>query len=95
MWIGVAQILHAAAGHAALLLSMGMRQGTMVWCQTIGLGTNVLLGLFLIPTHGATGAAIALAAGIVVVHGAALVAARAHFGFDMSLIGAVRMLLRP
>jgi O-antigen/teichoic acid export membrane protein len=57
--------------------------------RIVGLGVNGVVAVVLIPTYGATGAAIAMGAGIVVWNVVMLFMAVAHCGFNPSLAGFV------
>lgn len=67
LWIvAAAQVFNAACGPVGTLLTMRGRTRAALNGQLAGLAVNFALGLWLIPAHGALGAAIAMAGGIVV-----------------------------
>jgi O-antigen/teichoic acid export membrane protein len=91
-YICAAQLFSAACGPVGLLLMMTGHTGAALVGQAVSLAANLCLGLWLIPDHGATGAAIAMAFGIVCVNSILLVAARMSVGVDASLLA---VLFRP
>jgi len=88
-WIAGAQIVNAACGPAAMLLTMSGHAPRAIGPQLLGLAVNILLGALLIPGRGAEGAAIAMAGGIVTWNLAMLVLVVRRVGFDPSLFGSV------
>jgi O-antigen/teichoic acid export membrane protein len=90
LWIVAgAQVVNAACGPVGMLMVMSGCSGRALAGHLTGLVVNVALGVLLIPTHGAFGAAIAMAIGIVVWNLSMLAMARARFGFDPSVAGMV------
>ncbi len=90
LWIvGLAQVANAAAGPVGHLLTMTGHAPVALRGQLAALAANVLLGVTLIPAHGAQGAAIAMAAGLAVWNLVLLVRTRALLDFDPSLVGAL------
>lgn len=66
LWIiGAAQLFSAACGPVDVLLTMRGRTHAALIGQIAGLAANCVAGLWLIPRHGALGAAVAMACGIV------------------------------
>lgn len=88
-WIALAQVFSTACGPVGMLLTMTERTGAALLSQLAGLAVNVALGVWLIPSLGAEGAAQAMVGGIVVWNLAMLVFVRRALGFDPSLLGAV------
>ncbi len=86
-WVAAAQIVNGACGPVGLLLSMSGRASRTVGPQLFGLVVNLGVAAWLIPSMGAEGAAIALAAGIVCWNVAMLISVRRHLGEDPSLWG--------
>ncbi|HYD25022.1 MAG TPA: oligosaccharide flippase family protein [Croceibacterium sp.] len=83
--VGAAQALNAACGPVGFLLAMTGRPGAALVGQLVGLAANVAVGLWLIPSHGALGGAIAMALGIVLWNLTLLVRVRRELRFDPSL----------
>lgn len=66
LWIVAgAQIFNAACGPVGMLLTMRGRSNAALAGQLSGLAVSCALGVWLIPEHGAFGAAISMAGGIV------------------------------
>ncbi|MFC3501897.1 lipopolysaccharide biosynthesis protein [Micromonospora krabiensis] len=63
--LALAMLVNTGVGNVQSLLLMGGRSGLHLAATLAGLLVTVTLGLLLIPGHGATGAALAWAAGIV------------------------------
>ncbi|SBT38333.1 lipopolysaccharide biosynthesis protein [Micromonospora auratinigra] len=78
--LGLAMLVNTGVGNVQSLLLMGGRSGRHLAAVVTGLVVNVGLGLWLIPGHGATGAAIAWAAGITTENLSA-------FGYARRLVG--------
>lgn len=89
LWIAFAQLFNSAVGHVGFLLSMTSHQHDALKCQIVQLLVILALGVLLIPGLGARGAAISLAAGIVVFNGCALIYTRLRLGFDPALPGLI------
>ena len=62
--LALAMLVNTGVGNVQSLLLMGGRSGLHLVSTLAGLTVTVSLGLWLIPGHGATGAALAWAAGI-------------------------------
>ncbi|MET8267417.1 lipopolysaccharide biosynthesis protein [Micromonospora arida] len=62
--LALAMLVNTGVGNVQSLLLMGGRSGLHLVATVAGLTMTVSLGLWLIPHHGATGAAVAWAAGI-------------------------------
>ncbi|MFJ6166370.1 lipopolysaccharide biosynthesis protein [Micromonospora orduensis] len=62
--LALAMLVNTGVGNVQSLLLMGGRSGLHLAATLAGLTVTVSLGLWLIPGHGATGAAVAWAAGI-------------------------------
>ena len=81
------QLANAATGAVATLLIMTGNQ----WRAGLGLGAgiavNIILGVLLIPSQHATGAAIAAAASLVVSNVIHVAVARRALGIDSSILG--------
>jgi len=90
MWLAAAQILNVACGPNATLLDMTDHQRFTMWSLVASIAANIVVGVWLIPLHGAHGAAIAMALGIIVLNILMLIAVRHKLGFDPSLVGAIR-----
>jgi O-antigen/teichoic acid export membrane protein len=88
-YIAAAQVFNAACGPVGWLLAMSGRSGGALAGQLAGLAVNGLLGVLLIPAHGAFGAAIAMGSGIVVWNVSTLWMAIGHCGFNPSVAGFV------
>lgn len=86
-WVVVAQVINAACGPVAQMLSMSEHVWRTFVPQLTGLLLNVAVCAWLIPSHGAIGAAVGLAVGIVGWNVAMLLAVRRHMGEDPSLLG--------
>ncbi len=93
--VAVAQIFNAACGSVGMLLSMTGHQGTVARCQIAGLTSNLLLGIWLIPSAGVYGAAIAFSGSVVVSNILMLVAVKRILGFNASLLGARYLVVGP
>ena len=95
LWIvGLAQLLNAAAGPVGQLMTMTGHAGNALRGQLAALAVNLLLGIVLIPSQGAQGAAIAMAGGLAVWNLVLLARARQLLGFDPSLLGALARVWR-
>ncbi|MGX7953492.1 oligosaccharide flippase family protein [Tsuneonella sp. HG249] len=64
--VGAAQIINAACGPVGMLLAMRGRARSVLAGQVAGLGASFTIGIWLIPSEGALGAALATAGGIVI-----------------------------
>jgi O-antigen/teichoic acid export membrane protein len=99
LWVVcAAQVFNSACGPVAILLSMSRRSGWTLAGHLLGVIVNLALGVLLIPLHGAWGATIAMAGGIVVWNVTLMAMVKAQFGFDPSLAGAlfrVKAVARP
>ena len=73
-----------------MLLTMTEHSLKALACLAAALASNAALALWLVPEHGAHGAAQAMAAGIVVWNVAMLVSVHRSLGFDPSLVGALK-----
>ncbi|MFI6265504.1 lipopolysaccharide biosynthesis protein [Micromonospora sp. NPDC051006] len=78
--LALAMLVNTGVGNVQSLLLMGGRSGLHLTAALAGLLVTVSLGLWLIPGHGATGAALAWAAGIVTENLTAAGCARAVVG---------------
>ncbi|MFI7607318.1 lipopolysaccharide biosynthesis protein [Micromonospora sp. NPDC049366] len=78
--LALAMLVNTGVGNVQSLLLMGGRSGLHLAATLAGLLVTVTLGLLLIPGHGATGAALAWAAGIVTENLTAAGCARAVIG---------------
>ncbi|MER7890243.1 lipopolysaccharide biosynthesis protein [Micromonospora sp. NPDC094482] len=78
--LALAMLVNTGVGNVQSLLLMGGRSGLHLTAALAGLLVTVSLGLWLIPGHGATGAALAWAAGIVTENLTAAACARAVVG---------------
>ena len=85
-----AQLFNAACGSSGVLLNMTGHQRSSALCVAAGVLVNLILGIVLIPTWGAWGAAAALAASIITWNTGMLVAVRKHLGFDPSILTAIK-----
>ena len=63
--VGAAQIINAACGPVGMLLAMRGRARSVLAGQLAGLAASFAIGIWLIPSEGALGAAVAMAVGIV------------------------------
>ncbi|MBM7493877.1 O-antigen/teichoic acid export membrane protein [Micromonospora luteifusca] len=89
--LALAMLVNTGVGNVQSLLLMGGRSGLHLTATVIGLLVTVSLGLWLIPGHGVTGAAVAWAAGIVTENLSAFGCARAVLGqplVDVALLRA-------
>jgi O-antigen/teichoic acid export membrane protein len=89
-WVVAATVIYAALGPSEILLSMMDAQHIVFAGSIFALTLTVTLAGLLIPSWGLEGAAIALAAGIVAGRLAMLTVIVHRFGFDPSLVGALR-----
>ncbi|SCG60415.1 Membrane protein involved in the export of O-antigen and teichoic acid [Micromonospora echinaurantiaca] len=78
--LALAMLVNTGVGNVQSLLLMGGRSGLHLLATLAGLLVTVSLGLWLIPGHGATGAALAWAAGIATENLTAYGCARAVVG---------------
>ncbi|MCM0674746.1 lipopolysaccharide biosynthesis protein, partial [Micromonospora phytophila] len=78
--LALAMLVNTGVGNVQSLLLMGGRSGLHLAATLAGLLVTVSLGLWLIPGHGATGAALAWAAGIATENLTAVACARLVFG---------------
>ncbi len=92
-WFAAAQMFTAACGPVGMLLTMSGYTGKALLGQLLGLAANLALGMWLIPEHGAHGAAQAMAGGVVVWNLVMLWSVRRDLGFDPSLLGALVRLI--
>lgn len=90
VWLAAAQIFNAACGPVATLLDMTNHQRFTMWSLVASIAANILVGVWLIPSQGAYGAAIAMALSILVWNVLLLISVWRKLGFDPSLVGAVR-----
>lgn len=81
MIISMTQILSMSFGHAGSFLTMSGRENLSLMSQVAALSVTVLACLALIGPYGAVGAAIAVAAGVVVSTSVNVVLVRRFFGF--------------
>lgn len=86
-WIVAAQILFSALGPSEILLAMTGAQRIVLAAQSAALGVAILIGAMLIPSWGVYGAAVSLAAGIVMGRLITTVVVFGRMGFDPSLAG--------
>ena len=86
LWvIAAAQVFNAACGPVGYLLTMSDRSGWALGGQAAGLAANALAAAILIPSYGAWGAVLGMAAGIAVWNLSMLAMARMRYGFDPSV----------
>ncbi|MEH1102701.1 lipopolysaccharide biosynthesis protein [Micromonospora sp. CPCC 205561] len=78
--LALAMLVNTGVGNVQSLLLMGGRSGLHLAATLAGLLVTVSLGLWLIPAHGATGAALAWALGIATENLSAVACARAVVG---------------
>jgi O-antigen/teichoic acid export membrane protein len=64
--LGVGQFINAFTGSSGVLLTMTENEHIVVGCSGFGVLINILLGIILIPSMHATGAAIAMAVSVTV-----------------------------
>ncbi|MEV6371118.1 lipopolysaccharide biosynthesis protein [Micromonospora musae] len=88
--LALAMLINTGVGNVQSLLLMGGRSGLHLSAALAGLLVTVSLGLWLIPAHGATGAALAWAAGIATENLAAAGFARAVVGRRLVDAGLLR-----
>lgn len=93
--VAIAQVFNSACGPVGMLLSMTGYQGVVVRGQIAGLTANLLLGFWLIPDAGVTGAALAFAGNVVVWNLFMLAAVKRILGFDASIFGARHLVTSP
>ncbi|MEV4757165.1 lipopolysaccharide biosynthesis protein [Micromonospora sp. NPDC049559] len=89
--LSAAMLVNVGLGNVQTLLLMGGHSGRHLAATALGLATTGLLGVLLVPAHGALGAAIGWAAGIVVENVVAAVAAvpvLGRFPVDAAVTGA-------
>jgi O-antigen/teichoic acid export membrane protein len=82
-------VFNAACGPVGYLLTMSGAGGRALAGQFGGLAVNAVVGILLIPAHGASGAVIAMAAGILVWNFAMLAMVKGRHRFDPSAAGAI------
>jgi O-antigen/teichoic acid export membrane protein len=82
--IAVGQLVNAAAGPAGNVLIMTGHERAAVGGMIVGLLTNVMLGVALVPPLGVTGGAIAFAGSLVVWNGILVVLARRRVGVNVT-----------
>jgi O-antigen/teichoic acid export membrane protein len=90
--IAVGQLVNAAAGPAGNVLLMTGHERVAVKGIAMGLLTNLVVGLVLIPPFGVTGAATAFTASLIVWNVALVVSVRRRLGINAT---AFRVLSRP
>jgi len=90
LWIGMAQLVSAGTGQAALLLTMAGAMRLRILVQGLMLLVQLGLGLVLIGPFGAAGAALALVGAILVWSILNWLFARVALGIDTSLIAGWR-----
>ncbi|RKN40329.1 lipopolysaccharide biosynthesis protein [Micromonospora endolithica] len=78
--LAVAMLVNTGVGNVQSMLLMGGRSGLHLAATVAGLTVTVSLGVLLIPSYGATGAAVGWAAGIVTENLTAAVCARVVVG---------------
>ena len=87
LWIvGAAQIFNTSCGPVGNLLVMTGQTRAATTTKLAGLLCAVAAALMLVPSHGAMGAALAVAAGLVAWNVTALIAVRKILGFDPSIL---------
>ncbi|WP_066552150.1 oligosaccharide flippase family protein [Croceicoccus bisphenolivorans] len=88
IWVVVAaQVLNACCGPVGALLTMTGHSKLALAGQCAGLITNAGLAYFLVPTHGAIGACLSMAGGIIVWNLAMLAAVSAKLQVDPTIFG--------
>jgi O-antigen/teichoic acid export membrane protein len=91
LWIvAVAQVFNAACGPVGTLLMMSGASGRALVGLVAGLVVNALVGILLIPAHGALGAVIAMVGGIFVWNFVMWLMVTKHHGFDPTIAGALK-----
>lgn len=85
-------LFNVLVGSVAMLLNMSGFEKTVLVGQSIGLSTNVVFALILIPVFGAVGAAVALALSIVVWNSFLFFKVRRHLGLR---VGPSRLMVSP
>jgi O-antigen/teichoic acid export membrane protein len=86
-WLAAAQIFSASCGSVGILLNMTGHQTLAAKALLGAVLANFLLCWWLIPQHGAYGAALALSASIIIWNVLMLIAVRNRLGFDPSILG--------
>jgi len=66
MILGIGQFVNAFTGSVGFLLSMTGHERTLVGCSIVGLLVNLFLGILLVPSMNAIGAAIATAVSLII-----------------------------
>lgn len=84
--VAAAQVLACALGPTGWLLAMTGQEVRLLHGYLAALAVQAALGLWLIPTHGAWGATIALAGGIIALPALQLWQVRRHLGFDCTIL---------
>ena len=85
--LSLSQIFNAATGSVQTLLIMTGRTRLTALGIAVGLGTNVVLGIVLIPVYHEIGAAIAAAVSLLITNGIHVVMARRFLGIDTTPFG--------
>ena len=83
----LSQVFNAATGSVQTLLIMTGRTRLTALGIAVGLGTNVVLGIWLIPVYHEIGAAIAAAASLLLTNAIHVVMARRFLGIDTTPFG--------
>lgn len=94
VWFAVAQTVNMMCGPVTELLAMTGHERDTIRAQLAGLAVNLVLGIALIPAHGAGGAVLAMSGAIVTTRTTGLVMVCYRLGFDPSIVGALRATLR-
>jgi O-antigen/teichoic acid export membrane protein len=90
-WVAAAQVFSAACGPVTELLTMTKYEWAATKAQAAALGVTTIVGLAAIPHYGAHGAAMSLAAGIVVWNCIMLIAVYRKLDLDPSILASVRL----
>lgn len=92
--LAVGQLVNALTGPGLTLLVMARRERLGVLAVCLGAVTTLVGAVPLIGAIGAIGMAIASAIGVVVCNVALAVAVKAHVGFDPTVVGTLKRMLR-
>jgi O-antigen/teichoic acid export membrane protein len=87
--LAAAQVVTAAFGPAAQLLTVGNQQNRCVVALSCGLVVLAVLNVILVPRHGVLGASLAVLIATSFWSSWLWVAARQHVGFDASILASV------
>lgn len=93
-WIAAAQIFNAACGPVGMLLMMTGHDWAAARAMAAGVAAAAITGVITIPGHGPHGAAMGLAAGIVVWNCLMVIDVRRRLRLRPTLLSALRLLAR-